>query len=373
MSVSPSPPRCITDEPWLMHLLDWFLTRLETGRQRDVIRRVTAKTIPALFYFNEDVAYRWELISEELANNYGVFQIRYARQSSATERYQDAQLRLNSLAEPLLRLWLNRPEISEEQLAWQKAIDLYAAESAEQLKVFNQRRIDIPGLTPKQVVQGLVAVGKHLNQGFSLRELSARCFLGNSKVLDRRYDLLAQLYGADAEAIKARPLLLNVWAPVAFDRVLIVENQDSFLRLYERPPTNCALLYSGGFRAGAQRLLSEHTCFSFLPGSDNGYFQQNWPPTQAHFWGDLDYAGMSILRSLRNSIPTLTAWRPGYVPMLSSLLEGAGHAPEQAKKEEQTDPLNTGCDYTDTELLPALRMTGRFIDQEGFLIDGGQE
>ncbi|MEQ9509306.1 MAG: hypothetical protein RLN92_09695, partial [Alloalcanivorax xenomutans] len=69
----------------------------------------------------------------------------------------------------------------------------------------------------------------------------------------------------------------------------------------------------------------------------------------------------------RHSLPQLTAWRPGYEPMLLALEDAQGHGAEQAGKARQNDPGNTGCPYADQQLLPALRDCRRFLDQEGFL------
>jgi hypothetical protein len=85
---------------------------------------------------------------------------------------------------------------------------------------------------------------------------------------------------------------------------------------------------------------------------------------RCRFWGDLDYAGMDILRTLRKSFPNTGGWRPGYGAMLTDLIMGGGHQPDEAGKEAQKKVIVTGCLYADLELLPALNYTGRFVDQE---------
>jgi len=87
----------------------------------------------------------------------------------------------------------------------------------------------------------------------------------------------------------------------------------------------------------------------------------HWP---VYFWGDLDFSGMDILAKLKKVFPTIEPWYNGYVPMLNALQAGDGHSPEEAKKEKQTDPVTTGCEYADLVLLPALRKYNRFLDQE---------
>lgn len=360
------PPTWLADEAWLWTLLNWLLDRLEQPRSRAITRRISRLTIPALFRFDGDSVYRWQLL-ESLASDHGVFSIEYERHTSAhQERYENAQLRLNPESEDLLRSWLQRPRIDPLLVAWQSAVvrrqDRFADGGASLLVVPNF----VEDYTPEELVDAYAAVGNWLNSGLTLREIAARCFRGDSKFLDGRQELLARLFGAQVAGIELRPLLLTALAPPGFDRLLIVENQDSFLRLAASPPRGHALLYSGGFRASAQRLGSAYTRFAFLPGSDHEHFQRLWLSelVPVYFWGDLDFAGMGILKALRHSLPQLTAWRPGYAPMLELLTSGGGHSAEQGRKAGQTDPEETGCAYADKSLLSALRQHQRCVDQE---------
>jgi len=84
-----------------------------------------------------------------------------------------------------------------------------------------------------------------------------------------------------------------------------------------------------------------------------------------YFWGDLDWAGMRILATLRESFGHVTAWQPGYEPMRDYLLNGRGHQPEAADKQGQRPTAATGCSYADAQLLPLLDSLG-FVDQELF-------
>jgi hypothetical protein len=82
------------------------------------------------------------------------------------------------------------------------------------------------------------------------------------------------------------------------------------------------------------------------------------------FWGDLDFSGMAILASLRSGFPSAQAWRSGYEPMLTRLIDGDGHSPAESGKERQRPVDQTGCPYADDALIPALKFYGRFVDQE---------
>ena len=83
-----------------------------------------------------------------------------------------------------------------------------------------------------------------------------------------------------------------------------------------------------------------------------------------YFWGDLDFAGMGILKELRATFPNARAWELGYGVLLNRLLAGESHAPQEVRKSGQVGPGVTGCEYADAALLPALRRLGRFVDQE---------
>ncbi len=368
----PDRPLWLTEERWLLDLLGWFVTRLDQPRLREPTRRISKRSVPALYDFSEDTRYRWQLL-ESLARDYRLLGIHFdTRIEPHQERYHNAQLRLQAGAEPTLRAWLDRPRVDPIRQAWQHAVAQHADSFADRGAALLAGPPVSSLYPPEEVVAGLARLGALLDDRLSLRELSARCFRGDSKFLDGRHDLLGRLFGERANAVLPRPLLLTAWAPHGFERLLIVENQDSFLRLADCPPTGWALLYSGGFRASAARLTSAHTRFACLPGSDADFFRAQWycPNLPCFFWGDLDFAGMGILAALRQSLPRLEAWRPGYSALATRLAQGDGHSPTQAGKEGQQDPGRTGCPYADNELLPLLRRTGRCLDQEA--VDAAQ-
>jgi hypothetical protein len=216
-----------------------------------------------------------------------------------------------------------------------------------------------------EIVRSLRDFAEYSSLGATLRELSARHFWGDSKFLDGREEWLLRVLGKDLSGLFPRPLLLSTYAPKGFTQLLFIENQDTFVRAALLHPPKMALVYSAGFRATASRLGSA-TCFSFLAGSSPNEFLLQWqnPKLLAAFWGDLDFSGMAILSSLRAIFPHLVAWQPAYSLMLTQLISGEGHSPLQAGKALQRDPQETGCLYADEQLLPAIRLHNRFIDQE---------
>lgn len=213
---------------------------------------------------------------------------------------------------------------------------------------------------------------------WSLREASARAFQGRSKVLDNREELLRQLGAAPGQFTEA-PIQLLVDIPECFDEVLFVENLVTFESMADmRGPDwrSSLLVYAAGFRGSAQRLRSRKGCRLYTRATsissqasirsvENWLLGgEKWPVS---FFGDLDYSGMQILDALRETFIDARAWRPGYALLADVIEQGGGHVPEQAAKELQSDPGNIGCAYADGDLLPLLRKSGRFVDQELFL------
>jgi hypothetical protein len=217
-----------------------------------------------------------------------------------------------------------------------------------------------------------------------LREASARVFHGRSKVLDNRDEFL-RLLGAAPGQFWDAPIQLLVDIPAAFDEALFVENLVTFERMADlrRPGWDRSLLiYAAGFKGSAKRLRHRHGCRLYvravhgealgldasagrgLEAAGAWLFGRSDLPVR--FFGDLDFAGMQILASLREVFGNAEAWKAGYGELNAILSCGGGHLPNMASKERQTDPGTTGCDYADGVLLPSMRHHERFVDQEGF-------
>ena len=134
-----------------------------------------------------------------------------------------------------------------------------------------------------------------------------------------------------------------------------------------------AVVYVSGFLISARRIRQEAgVSLHYFSKSnrdevqsfEHWWFENDTQPRDLYFWGDLDFSGMSILKALRQRFGEVKAWRAGYEPMVKQVEAGCGHEARSAGKEEQLDPGQTGCVYADEVLLPALRNTGMFVDQE---------
>ena len=142
------------------------------------------------------------------------------------------------------------------------------------------------------------------------------------------------------------------------------------------------LVYAAGFKGSARRLRTRQGCRLYVRASSSSDSAAQWAGGEGlqaveewvfgssvlpvRFFGDLDYAGMQILGSLREVFADAQAWLPGYGVLADAIERGGGHAPGLAGKELQADPGHTGCAYADQRLLPLMRLHGRFMDQEAF-------
>lgn len=232
---------------------------------------------------------------------------------------------------------------------------------------------DLPLAEATRSLEALQAICAS-NRQLPLREVSAQVFQGRSKVLDAREELL-RLLGAQPGQFHEAPIQLLVDVPAVVTDALFVENLVTFERMADLRDSRwegSVLVYAAGFRGSARRLRSRAGCRLYLrtPAGGDLRVVEGWlfgsMDLPVFFFGDLDYAGMQILSSLRLVFSRATAWLPGYAPLADILERGGGHAPELAAKALQMDSGDTGCAFADRVLLPLMRKEGRFVDQEAF-------
>lgn len=369
-------PRWVDEEPMVAGLLDTFLHKLEKGHR--LTMRVNEKNLPELFDFDSgETKYLWSLV-KSLNNEYHILSIRYGRTKPYQEAYDNAQLVFNDEKEELVRDWLNRPALDPYALLWHDALHKLANRFEDHGQTFNEQMVRLADRGAEQTLRAFARIGGELQKPITLRALSARCFWGDSKFLDHREELVRALYPHSCHNLLPRPVLMTVYLASNFKRVLFVENQDTFLALSEIELPEVSLVYSAGFRGSASRIRTTgNVIFSYLgthEGKVRDIFESWWlgainnERAKVYFWGDLDFTGLAILKSLKTPFPTIAAWKTGYYPLLERLQQGLGHDQESSGKERQKDPESTGCEIADLELLPAIREQGEFIDQEAVLI-----
>lgn len=387
-------PRWLDEERLPNRVLDRFLTKLESGQRLSM--RVNSKTTPELYDFqDEDVRYQWELL-KSLDKEFHILNIKLERNKAHQESYENARLYFNPDKEPLVRHWLNRPALDPYALVWEAELAKNKHHFDDYGQALFERMVRLPDRGPEQTIKAFTRIGKELQKPITLRALSARCFWGDSKFLEHNEQLVRDLFPSVEHNILPRPILMCVHLPEQLEHVLFVENQDTFLALATANLPNYALVYSAGFRGSALRIrMPGNAVFSFMSHTDNSikeafeawWFEKNDAresdseeiiidknsnvssihsinTIKTWLWGDLDFAGFAILKALRQTFSNIKAWQPGYLPMLNKLETGWGHNQEESGKALQKDPELTGCEFTDTVLLPTMREEGGFVDQE---------
>lgn len=361
-------PSWLQDEPEILSLLNAVVDRFD---QQSGEERSRAIVLPAQRYLSslgrgDELADQlWEWVRE--LSRLGVLDIRAAKRSVYDAEWHGAKLAFSPDSEGTIREWLARTPSQSRLQRWRQAVARQAHLFPAGCDVLLGRCISLPGRTADEIVCALASLGG-ISRSATLRQLSARAFWGNSKVLDERRDLLSALF--PQLQVRERPTLVDVYLPEFSDGVLFVENQDNYDAVIEgeiASGSRYTVVFSAGFRSAGVRIREIRGARLHFDGPGIGRrdeFRRWWfdaasGSTPTFFWGDLDFAGMQILKSLRQRFGEVQAWQPGYASMLADLVPAGGYRPGT----RQVDPVATGCAYADAVLLPAIRAHG-YWDQE---------
>ena len=372
----------------IRELLNLLVNRLDSAEQRGSATSqsvaLTEKTWPTLHAspFESRKEELWEHVIEMC--RWGWLQVKPERALTSASGYASAP-RVTVLNEAAVREAVNRPQrVKSSVERWRNAVDASLDASDAVKCVVGEFCIDMPDHSMDEVIQQLNRLPSFSDQPMLLREVSAQLFWGMSKVLDKRQGLVAAILGMDECPFLESPIHLQVYLPAGgYSAVLFIENLMTFeqaCRSVDKTFAGLALVYASGFKGSAKRLRMPGGCSLYYAGTgalggeiklrfEEWLFGNDAQASSVYFWGDLDFSGMRILAAMRSTFPRLAAWTPGYSPMLQELLVGRGHSPEAAEKTGQSAIERTGCLYADQQLIPALKILGRFVDQEFCQID----
>ncbi|OIR09780.1 hypothetical protein GALL_81860 [mine drainage metagenome] len=364
-----------------LQLLNYIVDKLDAAdsQGKSLVRaiKLDGKSFPALYKsgLEEEREQLWGFLQQMVL--WGWFYVKLDRPQSGQALYE-CNPRLSILNESEVRRVTGRPvRIRSSAELWREAVFVHLNSDESIKETVSRLKVEIPGRSAEEIVHQLALLPSIANEPLLLREVSARLFWGQSKVLDGRQQLVATVLQQDECPFPEMPVQLQVHLPQdGFSGVLFIENQATFeqaTRDSTKRYHDLALVYSSGFKGSAKRLRS--------PSGSSVYFAAHgaieekqtakfigWLRAEVKlhswFWGDLDYAGMRILAALRDVFDGLAAWQPGYEPMLDRLRKKEGHAPDEAGKAGQGVIEETGCHYADTQLLPSLKVCGTFVDQE---------
>lgn len=369
----------------MQNILHSFLDKIDRSQTR-LSTKISKKTAPELFNYDNDTVYLWSLI-QDLEKTYHIISIRKKRKGNSSDEYEDAWLDFNREYEQIVRHWLDRSAKNYYSVEWEKAVD----ENKSDFKTGDFSALRTASLysksrSAKLIVNGFVKASQILSESdtaLTLKQLSARCFSGNSKFLDGKEELIFRIFPQHTHRIIPRKVLIETSIPALFNKILFIENLDTFLDLVGKRHTVAVLsditfIYCAGFKGSSARLRDPGNVIfshiSALPDMTLSEFSNFWfkasnEQVPVYFWGDLDYSGMGILAALRKSFPSCQAWEPAYNLMLKLAADGVSHTLEDTGKDEQKDPGSTGCTYADETLLPFMRNKQLFLDQEAVDFD----
>jgi len=372
MSVVTAPP-WLAEEVEIVALLGAALDRFD--RQRGVDRErqfslMAENYLPSLLRADAAADQTWDLVKD--LRDRGVLSIRTVRRSPYDPEWKGAKLAFSPTIEETLRAWLNRDWNEPAMQLWRLAVERSAAAFPDGGAVLLNQRLSVANRTAEEVVAAM-ALARDVRGPVTLRQLSATLFWGDSKVLDERGELVAALW--PELAIRERALVVAVYLPAACRGVLFIENQDTYTAAAGGTVpgvADLALVFAAGFRGAALRVRTRAGALLHFAGPGEaagvsefeewwfGRVSQAWP---CWFWGDLDFSGMQILKTLRSRFADLCAWQPGYEPMLARLKTSTAYSGRLIDDRGQIDPMVTGCAYADSTLLQAIRELGP-MDQE---------
>lgn len=296
-------------------LLHRLLDKADSGRMRWQLK-CSARETPELYDFADQnqVDVVWDDL-KQLAK-LGVLDLKLkARQRPGNNDYDDGLIQLKYEAEETVRLWLDRPAFDPRQHLWDSALERYLHVFEDGGEALRREVLRFPGRTYEQLAGAFATIPAALEKPMTLRQLSARCFWGASKFLDRKELLLLATFPSLANKLLSRPLLLSAYLPAGFEEVLFVENQDTYLGLVGLAPARTGMIYLAGFRGAALRVREAgQAVFSYVnqvSPEERERFISFWVGERqlpSFFWGDLDFAGMAILAALKQVFP---GWRRG--------------------------------------------------------------
>ena len=367
-------PPWLEDEQEINQLLLWFVERFVKNPQRG--DRPLRKTLKDNFFEkNESGNQSWILLNK-LSPSLLTIKLKQRRFLYDVE-WNGASVYCSQQSIQQLMDWLDY-EIDDSLSVWRQDVDetlLSDKPDCFELAFLKSKPVKFHGKSNVEVIGQLNVLATEAGVDKTLRELSAKYFWGDSKFLEGlSADWLSK--ALPRLAVLDRKIQVNYFLPQDYDRVLFVENLDSYDQLIRKHPDcihHFAIVYASGFRLSAARirdvnavsmhqsLISEGSCESLF----DFWFDKKASPMPCFFWGDFDFSAMGILKSLRSNFPAMQLWQPGYQAMKQQVEADHGHAVSLRDKQAQNDPLITGCDYADNVVLPMLRQLQICYDQEG--------
>ena len=319
-----------------------------------------------------------ETLEKDINNLVQIGLFSFSSTSKDYLRLSDRKVKLifNKEYEKIIRSFYNR-EICDNK--WLACLKEFKNLDEELFTILKTTAIKIEGKTEKEILTKFELWLNKPKISNSLRQESARCFWGMSKVFEN-HKLLANYL-----KLNTMPILLQIHAKSEeINTVLFIENLETFhscIQSNNQVFKNTVLIYSSGYKASAKRvrqidgskLFFTNDC-KFSNKSKEDFilwiYQEKELDINTYFWGDFDFEGIGILAALKSNFKNLQAWQVAYNVMIKAIKANFGHTAKMSGKDKQKEPKETSCFYTDNILIPLLLEKKLFLDQEFVDIDG---
>ena len=372
--------------PLVLRVVNHFLDQLDrqdlSSRSRMPGFRLSDKFAPEIYAPVEagQAEYSWQLIRE--LEKKGLIEVKLDGKRESDLDYEvlpRPYIKMTLLSEGKFRKISGREHINNSYVnKWNKAVKNHLSEDVSFDK-FKSTVLKVPGRKAAEVVQRFVNIKDVLKVRRYLRGVSAELFWGLSKILDNKSEFINSFLSSEKQILE-NPVLLHIDVPVSeINALLFIENLTSFVEMAAMRPSivdGYVLIFSSGYKATADRVRSIHGQMLFFTGGSVNQQSNKWIKNYivseknnlpTYLWGDLDFEGLKILKQLKLKFLNLEAWKPGYEKMMGNIEVGNGHNTSEAGKEKQQDPIMTGCEYTDTIILPFIRKNEKYLDQEAIV------
>lgn len=267
-----------------------------------------------------------------------------------------------------LRTYFNR---TINNSTYEDILEKYCDKDSELFRVLKINQFTIPSKTNEEIINKLFIWINSDKISSSQKQESARCFWAMSKVFDDKNEF--------NNYFNLLPLSIHLTIHAknnVIKDILFIENLDTFNSCCDSKNKvfdNMLLIYSSGYKTSAKRIRERSGSKMFFSNSEiienkdnfiSWFYKENNLDFKTYIWSDLDYAGISILNSLKVNFTNLEAWQIAFEAMNKNLIKDLAHSPLMASKDKQKIVNFSSCSYTNTKSIPTLKEKNLFLDQE---------
>ena len=244
---------------------------------------------------------------------------------------------------------------------YENILEKYCDKDSELFRVLKTNKFIITNKTNEEIIEKLFIWINSDKKSSSQKQESARCFWAMSKVFDDKNEF--------NNYFNLLPLAIHLTIHAKnriIKDILFIENLDTFNSCCDsntKVLDNMLLIYSSGYKTSAKRIRERSGSKMFFSNSEiienknefiSWFYKENNLDFRTYIWSDLDYAGISILNSLKVNFTDLKAWEIAFDAMNKNLNKDLAHSPQMASKDKQKTIDSSLCLLLYSSLDPSL-------------------